>query len=133
MEHTPREFEKLVARIEGALVPVGPVIKSPDRLRDIFTGELREVDVSIRCRAGSVDLLITVERRDRARIEDVTWIEQLATKQRHIGAACTIAVSSAGFSQPALAAAKVHGISTRMIHDTLMLRSLRGLTHLRLR
>jgi hypothetical protein len=112
-----RQFEKLVARIEGALVPDGAVVKSPDRLLDLFTGELREVDVSIRSKVGSVEVLITVECRDRAKTEDVTWIEQLATKQKHIGATHTIAVSSTGFSEPAVTAARIHGISTRTIEE----------------
>ena len=100
-----RELELLVTRIEGALAPAGATIRSPDHIADIFTGELREVDVSIRHRVGSVTLLITIECRDRTRAEDVTWIEQLATKQTHIGAAHTIAVSSTGFSAPAMKAA----------------------------
>jgi len=112
-----RDFERLVALIESALAPAGAVVKSPDHIPDIFTGEQREVDASIRCKIGSVELLIVVECRDRARTEDVTWIEQLATKQKHVGAAHTVAVSSTGFSEPALAAARVHGISTRTIRD----------------
>jgi hypothetical protein len=112
-----RQFEELVARIEGALVPTGTVVKSPDRLLDLLTGEMREVDVSIRSRVGSVEVLVTVECRDRAKTEDVTWIEQLATKQKHVGATHTVAVSSTGFSEPALTAARFHGISTRRIEE----------------
>lgn len=112
-----RDLELLVSRIEGALAPVGAVIRSPDRIPDLFTSESREVDVSIRYRLGSVELLVTVECRDRSRTEDVTWIEQLATKRDHIGAAHTIAVSSTGFSAPAILAAKRHGISTRVIGE----------------
>ena len=112
-----REFEILVARIESALAPAGAVVKSPDYVLDNFTGEQREIDATIRYGVGSVRLLITVECRDRARVEDVTWIEQLAMKQKHIGAAHTVAVSSTGFSAPALKAAKLHGISTRQVED----------------
>ncbi len=112
-----RQFEELVARIEGALVPAGAVVKSPDRLLDLVTGEMREVDVSIRSQVGSVEVLVTVECRDRAKTQDVTWIEQLATKQKHVGATHTVAVSSTGFSEPALTAARIHGISTRTIAE----------------
>jgi hypothetical protein len=86
-------------------------------LRDIVTGEEREVDASIRYRIGSVDLLLIVECRDRVKTEDVTWIEQLVTKQRHVGAAHAIAVSSTGFSSPAVRAAQHLGISTRTISE----------------
>jgi hypothetical protein len=41
-----REFEKLVARIEMAIGPMGAVVTSHDYLRDSVTGELREVDAS---------------------------------------------------------------------------------------
>jgi hypothetical protein len=112
-----RQFERLVARIESALVPSGAIIKSPDTLADLLTGEMREVDVSIRSKVGSVEVLISVECRDRVKTEDVTWIEQLATKQKQVGATHTIAVSSTGFSEPALKAARFHRISTRTIAD----------------
>lgn len=112
-----REFELLTSRIEGALAPTGARIKSPDRIRDKITGQFREVDASIRYTVGSVELLITIECRDRARIQDVTWIEQVATKRTHIGADRTIAVSSTGFTEAAIRAAQAHGISVRLISD----------------
>lgn len=114
---TPRELEQLVARIEAALGPTGAVVKSPDYLIDRVTWQRREVDVSITFRAGSVNMLLTVECRDRTKTEDVTWMEQLATKQKHVGAAHTIAVSTTGFSEPALKAAKAHNISARTISE----------------
>ncbi|ADE12771.1 hypothetical protein [Sideroxydans lithotrophicus] len=112
-----REFELLTSRIEGALAPTGARIKSPDRIKDKITGQLREVDVSIRYTVGSVELLITIECRDRSRIQDVTWIEQIATKRAHIGADRTIAVSSTGFTDAAIRAANAHGISIRLISE----------------
>jgi hypothetical protein len=61
-----REFEKLIARIEQAMAPSGAEIKSPDRIPDRVTGELREVDASIRYKVGTCPILITVECRDRS-------------------------------------------------------------------
>jgi len=75
------------------------------------------VDASIRYTVGTSDLLITLECRDRVRTQDVTWIEQLATKRVHIGADRTLAVSSSPFSEAALKAARLHGISTRLISE----------------
>jgi hypothetical protein len=60
---------------------------------------------------------VTIECRKRRRRQDVTWIEQLATKKISIGADRTIAVSSAGFSAEAEAAAKIHGIDLRRLSD----------------
>ena len=110
-----REFEKLVARIERVLAPKGAVVKSPDSCPDLITGSPRQVDASIRFKVGSVPILITVECRKRDTSEDVTWIEQLATKKDDIGAAKTIAVSSSGFYGPAVEKAKLKGIEVRQI------------------
>ncbi len=112
-----REFEELVARIEGLWVPKGATVTSPDRIRDLVTGQLREVDASIRTKVGSAELLVTVECRRRNNVEDDTWIEQLATKREKIGAARTIAVSSMGFSEPATKTARLKGIELRRLKD----------------
>jgi hypothetical protein len=112
-----REFERLVARIEQAMSPSGAEVKSPDRIPDKVTGELREVDASVRYRVGTCPILITIECRDRGGIEDVRWIEQLAEKKRSVGAAMTMAVSSSGFSEPALKKAAATGIEIRTLTD----------------
>lgn len=110
-----REFEKLVARIERAASPRGAVVTSPDRIRDLTTGQMREVDASIRHKIGTADILITVECRKRGCKADDTWIEQLATKRQKIGAAKTIAVSSSGFTRSAIESAKHFGIELRIL------------------
>lgn len=123
-----REFELLASRIEGTLAPAGAKVKSPDRIRDKITGQYREVDASIRYTVGSCELLITIECRDRSRVQDVTWIEQLATKRAHIGADRTIAVSSTDFTAAAAKAAAAHNISIRRIAD-LTDEEIHSLTH----
>jgi hypothetical protein len=112
-----REFELLVARMERALAPVGATVVSPDRVLDQISGNLREVDAAIRYTVAGNPVLVTVECRDRQSVEDNTWIEQLVTKQRSIGAARTIAVSSRGFSEPALLKAAHFGIDARTTRD----------------
>jgi hypothetical protein len=110
-----REFERLIARIEADAGPQGLVVTSPDRLRCKLTGRMREVDASIRARVGTTEMLVTIECRRRQRIQDVTWIEQLATKKSSIGADRTIAVSVSGFSPEAQTAASHAGISLRKL------------------
>jgi hypothetical protein len=112
-----REFEKLVAQIEEILAPAGAEIKSPDRIRDLVTGRMREVDASIRFRVGSVPILITIECRRRGAIQDDTWIEQLATKRAKIGAAKTIAVTASDFTASAIKTAVQNNIELRRIRD----------------
>lgn len=112
-----RQFEELVARVEQALAPSGAAVKSPDRVPDKVTGEPREVDASIRYNIGTVPVLITLECRERSAVQDVRWIEELAEKKRSIGASITVAVSSSGFSAPAIQKAASVGIETRTLTD----------------
>ena len=63
----------------AAVVFVAAHAQAPDtKAQDKETKKEREVDVSIRYPVGSVSILITVECRRRGRVEDCTWIEQLA-------------------------------------------------------
>ena len=112
-----REFEQLVARIEADAGPRGISVTSPDRIRSKVTGRLREVDASIRLRVGTTEVLITIECRRRSKTQDVTWIEQLATKKHAIGADRTIAVSASGFSTDAKTVARQQGISLRKLSE----------------
>lgn len=112
-----REFEKRIARIEAVLAPRGAVVKSPDRVQDLVLGSWREVDASIRYRLGTVPVLITIECRLHKATQDDTWIEQLASKRQKIGAAKTIAVSSSGFSEPAIKTANLYGIELRQVDE----------------
>lgn len=109
-----RLLEKLARSIEHAIAP-GAIVKSPDRLLDHDTGEMREVDVSIRYHVGSVQILIIVECRKHKSTQDVRWIEQIATKKAAVGAHAAIAVSTSGFSQPAQEKAAKRGVELRQV------------------
>ena len=110
-------FERLVARIEETVAPLGAVVRSPDHIPDRLTGQSREVDASIRYRLGTTDVLIIVECRRRSRTQDVTWIEQLATKSKSIGANKTIAVSATPFTTPAYRVAELNQIELRTLGE----------------
>jgi hypothetical protein len=70
MDNEWREFEKLAARIERALSPIGAVVKAGDWIKNNLTGRKRQVDVSIRYSIGTVPILITVECRKRRHKQD---------------------------------------------------------------
>lgn len=112
-----REFQDLVARIERTLSKGSIKIASPDRVRSLITGRLREVDASLRTRVGSSEILITIECRRRRAAQDVTWLEQLGCKKQAIGAARTIAVASSAFSSDAVRAASHYGIDLRVLSE----------------
>ncbi len=96
-------------------VPVD--IKSPDFVYDRVAEVRREVDVAVRGTVAGAEIIIVFECRDRARLEDVTWIEQLATKQRNTGVQAVIAVSSTGFSPAASRVAAHAGIQLRVLSE----------------
>lgn len=112
-----KQFEQLVARIEKDASPLGLTVVSPDKILCRITGRKREVDASVRSRIGTADVLITIECRKRHPKQDVTWIEQLAAKRDAIGASCTIAVSSSGFTPSAEAVAHHFGIQLRRLSE----------------
>jgi hypothetical protein len=114
---TWREFEKLVERIERVAGPVGTVVRSPDKLRSLTTGRSREVDVSIRHKIGTAEILIAVECRDRSMKGDVRWIEELRSKRDSLGISKTIAVSKRGFSRDAVETARLYGIELRTLSE----------------
>lgn len=111
-----RQFEELVTRVEQVLSPKGAIVKSPDHLIDKVTGQLREVDASIKFKVGTTTLIITIECRDRIKVQDTIWLEQLATKQVDLGISKTIAVTSNNFTEPAIKKAKFYGIEIRKVN-----------------
>jgi hypothetical protein len=112
-----RELEKLVRDLEQIFAGEQVQVKSPDRIPDKVTGRLREVDVSLRSRIGSVDVLVILECRKRSGKQDATWIEQLATKANDIGASRAVAVSSTPFTAGAIAKATAHNIDLRAFSE----------------
>jgi hypothetical protein len=115
MPRKGRDFEKLVARIETILSGTEFKIRSPDRILDIHTGKEREIDISLRMKAGTHEILIIFECRARKKKEDVRWIEELSSKKASVQAAKAVAVSSSGFSQEAQQKAKMLNIELRLI------------------
>ena len=112
------EFQTLVARIEHQIARKDAVVRSPDRIRDVDTGHVREIDASIRFDSDDGPTLIVFECRRRGRAQDVRWIEELYGKQRSVGATRVVAVASgSGFSAPAAKKAEAFGIDVRLVSD----------------
>lgn len=109
MPRKGRSFEKLIKLLEE-LGTSGLQIKSPDFIKDNITGQLREVDISIRGCVGTHDILVVIECRDRKIKQGVEWIEQISEKTKDIGANKVIAVSSKGFTVSAINKAKIRNI-----------------------
>jgi len=114
-----RNFEEVVKLIEETIAGENIEVKSPDYIPDKDTGQLREVDVSLRGKIGSSNILVIIECRDRMKRppQDVTWIEQITCKQKSVGADKLIAVSSKGFTEPAKIKAKKNEIELRTFDE----------------
>lgn len=117
MARKGRELEELVAALENGLGGTDIKVTSPDQIEDKTTKEKREVDVSLKGKIGSNEILIIIECRDRKPKQDVTWIEQIATKRDDIGAHKAIAVSSSGFSEAAKNKAIAKNIELRTLEE----------------
>jgi hypothetical protein len=87
-----RSLELLVQAVDQLLAGAPVEIRSPDFIMGRDSGTSREVDVSWRSQVGSVSVLVIIECRDRAKPQDVTWIEQLASKREDVGADKAVAV-----------------------------------------
>lgn len=115
-----KEFEKLVSRIEKFMSPQGAIVTSPDKIPDLVSGTLREVDASIKFTVGSSPILIVIECRNRSTKQDVMWVEQLISKKTSVGASVLVGVSSKGFSLEAKKKAKSHGIQLRKLDKLIV-------------
>lgn len=112
-----RDLELLVALLEEHLGPLGIEVRSPDYIPDKDTSQPREVDISLRSQIGSSNILVIVECRNRKGDEDVTWIEQLSKKRESVGADKAVAVSSSGFTEPAILKATRENIELRILNE----------------
>jgi len=108
-----RALEILVEDLERLLADQSLEIKSPDFIYHEITKKSREVDVSIKGKVGSHQFLIVLECRDRKNPQDVIWIEQLVSKRDSLKANKLVAISTGGFTKPAIELAKAKGIELR--------------------
>lgn len=78
------------------------------------------MDVSIRD-TGDGPVIAICECRDRAGVEDVTWVEQVVTKARDLkGSPPAVLVSSSGFSAPAREKAAAYGHDVRLVTNATL-------------
>lgn len=86
-------------------------VTSPAMLYDKTTNSKREVDVLIEYNdEKNLRRRIAIECRDRKKIEDSMWIEQLTTKKEDLELDCIIATTTRTFTKNAIKKAAAHGI-----------------------
>jgi len=128
-----RDLEQVVARIEQILAPSGVQVES----RDVVVSEdgttEAELDIVLRGMVGSSAINWLVECRDRPSSgpAPASWIEQLVGRRDRFNFDKVIAVSTTGFSSPAVRYAQEKGIHIRAvtrledISDDLFVQNLR--------
>lgn len=104
-----KKFESIVYELERILSNDGAKVSLNEKVRDQFTGELRQVDIVID-REGH---RICVECRAHKPKQNVKWIEELVGRAESIGAQEIIGASLSGFTSPAIKMAKARGIGLR--------------------
>lgn len=117
MPRAGRSLELLVQALEQLLAGAPVEIRSPDFIMGRSSETTREVDVSLRSTVGSVSVLVIIECRDRAKPQDVTWIEQLASKREDVGADKAVAVAAGGFSAGARNLARSKQVDLRSLEE----------------
>lgn len=112
-------FEKLVAWINKSLHSKASI--TPDEtLKDLDTGNPRQIDACIRFKEGPTEIMGIIEARDRSRKVGVAYIEEVISKKASVGADFAIIVSNNGFGGPAIAKAKRHGIRLFTLEEALI-------------
>lgn len=117
MPRAGRSLELLVKALEQLLAQAPVEIRSPDYIIGKNTKIRREVDVSLRSQIGSVHVLVIIECRDRIKSQDVTWIEQLASKREDVEADKAVAISASGFSSGARNLARSNQVELRSLEE----------------
>lgn len=119
MPRKGRLLEVLVHHIEETLAPLGVEAQSPEIFYDYGGNKIGEIDITLRGRIGSAYISMGIECRDRKSDgkQSRDWIREIKGKQDDLNIDKMIAVSSTGFTQPAIELAKEFHIDLRIVRD----------------
>jgi len=98
---TGRSFERIIARIQKS-VHERAEIGVNEKIRDVDTGRLRQIDITIRLSDGPTQFFGIVEVRDQSRPIGVRYVEEIFGKQRSVRADAAFLVSKSGFAKTAI-------------------------------
>lgn len=116
MPRRTNPFQKLSASIMAVFYePEYEVVESV-LMRNEKTGVIRELDIRITNRQNPQNKILA-ECRAHKRKQDVVWLDGLEGKARRLGFHKVIAISSSGFTKPALAEAVDRGIEALYLKE----------------
>jgi hypothetical protein len=113
------EFQRLVRTIYEQIVPEGATVTESAMVRERGSSVEREVDILVESRVGDIVVRLGVECRDRARRDDIEWVDQLIGKYRDLPVDKIIAVSSSGLTRAAQEKAAANRIEVRTLTEAL--------------
>lgn len=112
-----KEFEEAVELIYRKFHKNASV-KRDDKIMGKVSGQMRQIDVSVKHRLGITDLLLIVECKRHGRKIDVKEMEAFAAKKDDVGANMGIMVAERGFTKGARHLAEAKGIKVYRLRDT---------------
>src|SRR5262245_29714912 len=112
MPRKGRLLELLVQHLEQFIVPEGVQVTSPEEFYDSTGQKIAEIDVTLRGKFGSAVIFIGIECRDRPAEgqQGAPWIREIHGKKEQLDVDKMLAVSTTGFTDPAVQAAEELGI-----------------------
>jgi hypothetical protein len=112
-----KQFEELVANIQKALAENATVTPN-DHILGKITGVMRQIDVSVRQKAGQFDLLIVIDCKDYGEPVDVKSVEEFMGLVQDVGANKGAMVAPNGFTPAAKTRAEKAGVDLFRPVDT---------------
>lgn len=120
MPKSGRLLEVMVHRLQELLVHEGVIVTSPDKFCDKDGKVIGEIDVTLRFEFGGCEVVVGMECRDwpsANRRQGVGWIEAIKGKRDRLTVDKMIAVSTTGFTEPAVDFADSCGIDLWAVED----------------
>jgi hypothetical protein len=117
MSNDGKSLENLVAVIEKQFLPQGMTVDTNDRIVDDDGVSIAEFDIVISGKVGTTDFKWLIECRDRKSqgSAPASWVEQLFARRARFNFSRVTAVSTSGFSAPAVKYANEVGIELREV------------------
>ena len=104
------DFQRLVFLVKKVLAGTNATVTESKFLKDLQTGDDREVDVVIEAELGGHPVTLCIECIDHTRPASVTWVEQMHSKHQRLPTGTLVLASRSGFSRKARSLAKVAGL-----------------------
>lgn len=116
MPRRTNPFQQLSASIMAVFHGMDYQVTESVLVKNPRTGAVRELDLLVR-HLDTPEKNILVECRDHDRKQNVQWIDELEGKAKRLGFGRVIAVSSSGFTKPAIKEAMERNIQTMHLRE----------------